>query len=363
MLDLVMVRSHLQSGLRWWTTELGALVPLRLRRRFAWDSDRIVVEISGERVSVLSARVTARAPRLLMTGDAAAVGHFLTAEGRRLARLHPLVLRVPLSRCLVRDVSMPRAALHRAEAVLALDLERATPFKRGDVFSGHMTANAEEHAVVPVRHVVFKREAAAPIIAALAEANVAVAGVEVSDADGVLLPLRLTSADFGSRKPPLLRRLDRITGGLALACVMAAASAVGVSIWQDRTRLATTERRVSELQKRAVQLRQRLSADEKALVDAASLRARRTEAMSVVSLLEEITRILPDSAHLSELQLADGFVIIDGMARQAADLVGLLAASSRFGEVGFAAPVTRDSGRGLERFRIRLRLNGDKGKP
>jgi Tfp pilus assembly protein PilN len=72
-------------------------------------------------------------------------------------------------------------------------------------------------------------------------------------------------------------------------------------------------------------------------------------------ILRELTGLLPDSAYLSELTYRNGTVEITGLAPSASQLLPVLEASPLFVGVQFSAPIVAQAA-GLERFRIRLRL-------
>jgi len=83
-------------------------------------------------------------------------------------------------------------------------------------------------------------------------------------------------------------------------------------------------------------------------------RARPTE------ILRELTGLLPDSAYLSELTFRERTVEITGLAPSASQLLPVIEASPLFSGVEFSAPIVAQ-GAGLERFRIRMRLEAAGG--
>jgi general secretion pathway protein L len=357
----VEANARAEAAWRWWGGQLARLIPARLLSACSPLADRIVLSVEGLEITVFSVRGHRSEHEQLCSGDITAVAAFMRAK-RHLGWLRPIYLRVPLMRCLVRQVPMPVVAMPRAEQILALNLERSTPFKRADVFSGFAVPAQAKGDTITLAHIVCKRRAVAPLIDALALSGLTVSGIEVIAADGATLRLRADGKP--PAKPVVLRWLDRATMGLGAACLIGGLLSLGGLAWNQRQALARIDAEVVELQRTSTTLRDRQTAEDKALRDLISLRARKTDAAGgMISLLEDVARLLPDTAHLSELRVADGAVIIEGLARQAADLVGLFAASPRFAEVTFDAPVTRDPTRNLERFRIRMKLKPAGGRP
>jgi len=77
-------------------------------------------------------------------------------------------------------------------------------------------------------------------------------------------------------------------------------------------------------------------------------------------ILREFTGLLPDTAYLSELTFRDQVVEITGLAPSASQLLSVIEASPLFSGVEFSAPIVAQ-GAGLERFRIRMRLEAAGG--
>jgi len=65
---------------------------------------------------------------------------------------------------------------------------------------------------------------------------------------------------------------------------------------------------------------------------------------------------LPDSAWLSEMRLETDTLWIDGYARNAPELVGILAQSPLLSGVTLSSPVVREEARASERFQIRMKI-------
>ena len=77
-------------------------------------------------------------------------------------------------------------------------------------------------------------------------------------------------------------------------------------------------------------------------------------------ILRELTGMLPDTIYLTELTFRDRTVEITGLAPSASQLLPVIEASPLFSGVEFSAPIVAQ-GAGLERFRIRMRLEAAGG--
>ncbi len=77
-------------------------------------------------------------------------------------------------------------------------------------------------------------------------------------------------------------------------------------------------------------------------------------------ILRELTGLLPDNVYLSELTFRERTLEITGLAPSASQLLPVIEASPLFSGVEFSAPIVAQ-GAGLERFRIRMRLEAAGG--
>jgi general secretion pathway protein L len=152
----------------------------------------------------------------------------------------------------------------------------------------------------------------------------------------------------------------RLSAALALALVAVLMTYLGAYGLRQQRRLALADGEIRALKTKMARVDEvnRLVQDQRLRLDyllaTVSGRARPTE------ILRELTGLLPDSAYLSELTLRDRTVEITGLAPSASQLLPVIEASPLFTGVEFSAPIVAQ-GAGLERFRIRMRLEAAGG--
>ena len=92
----------------------------------------------------------------------------------------------------------------------------------------------------------------------------------------------------------------------------------------------------------------------------------RSGEISKVEVLEELTRVLPETTWIWNLKYHGKEIELSGFADSASDLIPLLDKSPLFGKVEFMAPVTKemqmrgDGNKEKERFKIKARIEGRK---
>lgn len=347
----------------WWCRELASLLPSRVQRLFSGSTSYVTVQLVADDTVRVRKRIATWKGRTseveLFKGPLSDLTLYLERQGARLSFMHPVFVDVPLEVCLVRKVQIPAAAIVRLAQVLAIDLERATPFKRGDVMSGHVVSTANPKGnVIDIEHVVLKRSAVGGLMAAFSAAKLEPSGALLSRGGGAAPNhLVLTQSGGPPEQPRGMRLLNRATWASLLCFVLALSATWAISSYTRNQQLVALREEVAALQKRSAASRQQMESNQRQETAAAAPRLRKLQQPMFVAILEEISRILPDQAFLNEIQLSEGGIVLDGQARTAADLVGILSASPMLKDASFAAPITRDPSRGLERFRIKLSVH------
>ncbi|MES4993816.1 PilN domain-containing protein [Agrobacterium radiobacter] len=107
----------------------------------------------------------------------------------------------------------------------------------------------------------------------------------------------------------------------------------------------------------ALQVRKLLADREKSTAAIDAARKSKNQAVPILRVWEELTRVLPDDAWLTDISFDEDSLTIAGFAAQsAAGLIVILGSSPTFSEPSFTSPVVRVPGQTGERFEIKLRV-------
>ncbi len=346
----------LLRGYAWWTRELSSLVPGKVKDSWREDKPDAVVVVENGRIQLSSARWSGPGTPTAGSedaGDACWNRIAQLAKSRRPAQVHVLV---PYAACLVRNLDVPAAARTNAASILALDLERAMPFDLADVYTAHVIDPIKPSpGMVRLSQLIVKRDKVDPIVARIVAAGAKVTRIGCLSPDGTR-PLdlnflaNLSAGISGQRSASTpLRTLSVMTAALAL-------SAIWISVDRHETAVADLDGQLAAARSRIASVDQTRTQASTRMADVTAISQVKASRIDTVRVVEELTRILPDSAWLTELSIKDGAVDLSGFAKQAAALVPVLEQSSLFADVALTAPVTLDATRNQERFSFRLRL-------
>jgi general secretion pathway protein L len=347
-------RAILTGFFDWWLGELGGLIPQRLRPAARAERAGLVLWTDGSLARLLS---TTGGEKVLIEGALEAGGEALLGQAlrkrRRRGRSVTVRLAAPLG--LRRTLDLPLAAEGDLDQALQFEVDRITPFKASEVLFAYRVDRVDraERRLAVALDVVPRAPADAALDLArrlqLEPERLELEGQPVSGRPLDLLPRKRD----GGRSS----RLNRLL--LALLAVLAVA-AVLVPLHKQRSTADELRQQVEAARQQAeksIRLRDRL---ETMMAAANFVATEKRDRPMVGEVLSELTRVIPDQAYVSQLQLQDGTLQLHGFANTASELISRLSRSPLFVQPQFRSPVTRDPRNQKERFHIGVQIAGDR---
>jgi general secretion pathway protein L len=332
----------------WWSGQLADLLPQSLHRSTPTAADALVISPIGTTVH----GIDAVAVNLRRNGSETSLGRFaLGATG--LAGLpgaagNPAVLRLGAADVLGKTVTLPVAAERELDQALAFEMDLETPFEAEELYWTHRVEDVDrENGRLFVRLLLTPKANLAPLLADLNANGIKPARIEISDGPdaGTCLPLEAS----GGQEHRAARRLVR---PVAAFCAVLALAAVITPFVRQSLDLAALDREVAAGRAAAAEaegLRQQIER----LSDSANLiESEREKAGRPIAVLAAATRVLPDDAYLTEMELRQRKLTLSGRSAAAARLIGAFAGDREFRNPAFAAPVTRVEALKAEIFTI-----------
>ncbi|MGN2242828.1 type II secretion system protein GspL [Frateuria sp. GZRR33] len=351
--------SPLPRFFAWWFGELGALLPASWGRLFGGGAQWYLLQRTDGRWELRrtgESEVRAQWPR----GTEAAIEQAaLSAAVRETDREDlRLALLLPVSAVLRRRLLLPRAAADNLQQVGAFEMDRQTPFRVEQVYYAVLELDTPAPAGRFFAELVaVPRDTLDPLLAELEGAGIRVDAVDVAEGAGRLGVNLLPPARVPYRTNPR----QRLNLALAAAAVLLLVLALAQWLANREQALATMQAQVQDMQAEAQQvaaLRQELQDN----AGAASFLVRRKQnRVTMLDLLLDLTRRLPQSAWLERLSVdPSGQVGFQGQAPQAAALIDALKDSKIVRDPNFQGSIQPDPASGKERFYMvaQLRQSG-----
>jgi general secretion pathway protein L len=280
-----------------------------------------------------------------------------------LAQARELVLCLPEEQALVQRLRLPMAVEPNLRRVLGYTMDAHTPFSADQVYyDGRVLARDRPARMLDIELSVAPRAPVDTALAALGAVGVHPDRVAVGRAGADTCPEEVNLLATGRRQRGT--RLQRVlnTALVVLALTLAAALAA-LPLWEKHRTLRALEADLAVAGQAAEAARALRAEIHRLSADASFLSEKRRAAPLVLTILDELTRLLPDDTWVSSLRLREGGVELNGHSEASAALIPVLDASPLFGNVRFLSPVTRDRLADDERFHLAMDLAAEAGRP
>lgn len=301
---LVTLNRRVSGFWQWWTGELNAMVPKRLKMAFAGDASLVDVMVDSNalvHVKSLGASLQELKRVALPGNDAnamrAAIEDLVRSSGRDIRLL------VPATEVLRKKIVLPLATEENLLDVVGFDMDRQTPFTADQVYYGARILNrdaARERLDVSVAAV--PRTALEPHMSLLRAGGVSVHSIVVADE----IAAAATPTELLPKSAEPSRRwsnMQRLNVGLIVCGLLFALAAVVLPIWQKR-----------ETVKELIPLTAKVGAEYKVTQKIADeytrlaneynfIAAKKHGQYPAVMLLDEITKISPDTTWIQNFEL------------------------------------------------------------
>jgi general secretion pathway protein L len=155
---------------------------------------------------------------------------------------------------------------------------------------------------------------------------------------------------------PSHRKLRRIRILAAAAAAMALILLLSAVQWRQLLATREIDKALALTGKRAAAVRAKLTELEVFGKQAAEIQRRKFETVPIAGIWAELTKLMPDTAWLSELRIENSQVVISGFAKSSAELLGVLEASPLFEQASFTSPVSMARDSSVEQFSIRVKI-------
>lgn len=258
-----------------------------------------------------------------------------------------------------RTVRLPRGATRHLAQVLELDLSQILPVARETIVVASRLLQHEgrtDDCDAEAEQVVVRRDIISAAADSAAAAGFRAAAVALADGGGILpYAFDLSGEPFSSRR---FAGWQKAAAASILCVVLAAASTMSAISWMSSSLQGDMAAEQAALEVKAKTVRAHFAQQrERAELRTAILQLQRSNA-AMLSAIEDLTRILPDSASLQSLMMSGEDIVFEGQAAAPESLISVIEASDSFADASFSAPIYRGPGEASARFSIKARLNG-----
>ncbi len=342
----------------WWLSELGGMLPARVRRALVPRAQRLFLEVYGPELvmSLGTLHNKAEVARHTLEGTEA-VSVESSADETLHQRAREVVLCLPRDKVLTKSLTLPLAAEENLREVLSFEMDRKTPFAAEQVYYDFsVVARSPAERTLTVELVLTTRRVLDDLLVKLDGLGLRPDRVTMVRSDGArLAALNLLPVEHRQRKAVTPRLVNLALAVLALMLVIAVLS---LPLIDKRQRIQALEPLLEAASAKADQARQLRKEIDLLTANARFLTDKKQSWLPVLEVMDELTRILPDDTWITRLDIKGSELQIQGQSASAAALIPLIESSSVLQNPGFRSPVTQVPRSDLERFHLSAGIRG-----
>jgi general secretion pathway protein L len=252
---------------------------------------------------------------------------------------------------LFRAIDFPKQATDFLDGMIRAQIDRLTPWPASEVEFGTTPPVPIAGERIALTVAAASKQKIQPLLRIAADCGAASVTGLVDEPEAAAEPIKLFDrALIGAAGGAIdFARLLRMTlVGAAFAAAASLAISAYVGSWLDAEQ--------QELQHRISQRRAALRMSEPGGSADTLLAQRKQTSPSSVVVLEEISRVLPDTTYVTELRVEGDKMQVIGLTQDAPSLIRLLEQSPQFARATFFAPTTRSQSDPGERFHIEAHI-------
>lgn len=251
---------------------------------------------------------------------------------------------------LKRQLAPRRIPKRQARAMADLDLLASTPIDPAEI---RVIFPRNDNAVCD--YFVVKKQRLASVVEGIRLAHAAIGSVRIEYDGQVILADRL-STDAISPRPARHRLLKQVTRSAVVVAAVLAIFTWGHVQWRLDQADRVLDEQIAAVEGPAKAASLALKKRQTEIEQIDKIRADRGNAVSIVRLLAELTRLLPDDVWLTDFSVKGNELTATGYATRAAELIDTLETSPFLTAPEFSAPVTKVPGQTGERFTITVKV-------
>ncbi|BBB26772.1 PilN domain-containing protein [Amphritea japonica] len=337
--------STLTTALSWWFNQLILLLPDKIRSRWQQDSLRLIVELQSKQLTINAAN-----QRWILEPpwDVATLPEPLKPL---LAKAQHATLALPSEMTLQTSLTVPRSARDYVDNVVRFEMDRVTPFKPDQVYfdigaitdiSGTEQCNIELY-LTPKEQLKTTLE------------QLNLLGIKPDR----IIPqklLTLHNSHFNflpeSDEVSIKTRYQRFQLSLVCINLLILFSVIALPLIEKQSQIKHLNTEISLLRSQAEQVFQIRDERQSLFKQQQNYVELKQQQNSTITLIAELTRLLPDNVWLNKISMQGQSLRIQGEADNASALIALLQNSGQLTDVSFFSPVTQNPRSGKERFMI-----------
>lgn len=346
----------------WWLKELSSLIPSPIRAWYQGKQNIFAIRLSEQQLSFIQPQGTVFREISTITLEADASrsppqnNAFRQLQAMTKGKSHRLLLCLPAERVLRKTLRLPLAIEENLAQALEFELDRQTPFKLAQVYMAYKVIQRDTgNSQLVIELSVVKKEIVDRLIEQLSAQGLHVhAAVLEQDV------LKLGN-DCPSFLPHALRNnlsqrslwINLVLGSILLLLL---GGALAIPLWQKREAAIALNALAVEGKEQALRTQAMRAELETELTEHNFLLDKKTGTLSRFILINELSKLIPDDTWISQLDISETEIQLQGETGSPSKLVELMEGSDFLKATSSKSPLTKIPGTSVDRFHLSAEL-------
>ena len=253
---------------------------------------------------------------------------------------------LPFQQLLRKTVTLPAAAKSNLESILRFELDKYTPFSQEQVyFSWLITDIDSKKNKIKIDLFIILKEVLDKILTDLKVIQSEIDNVTVEGVADSLQMNLLPRQHYQSKLTYPTLIYPSLVGIVFLMMLY-------LPLWRHDSILSNLEGEVATLSTQANEVQSLLDNRNSALARIQFLEEKQQKTLPTITVLQELTTLLPDDTWLQRLSITDNQIQFNGESGAASVIIQKLEDSSLFTNVRFQSPVVKNAGTGKDRYQV-----------
>jgi general secretion pathway protein L len=338
----------------WWIDELSFFVPKKIKSLMVDQSGVLVITENNNKFDLAFFEKNEHHPFITTSLEINGNEDFLTLKQKYpYLEKAEVVLVLKDEKVIKKIITLPLAVYDSLQQVISFELNRFTPFGPEQVYFVALPIGKTDYGQINVLLVLTPQQVLDDLILKLNQLHIFPDKVDCDNfnhnkQDYDLLP---------DKYRPVENYLNKTTRWITVsALVFLALLVLIMPVWRQShfvdvlsEKIKANEKQFNHILQQQAEI-QALNTQTQALIDL------KNNTPVVIIVLNELTNLLSNDTWLTNFQLIDNKIQIQGVSPNASALIGLLEKSAIFNNVVFVSPITQDKNSGKERFQIIIEL-------
>ena len=355
---------NLRRAWDWWSGEMMSIMPEGARQAIIDRKQILFVSLDDSHADVRlyrGGKSKSIAGFALQPGSANGKAEIRSSIDKLTPWLTASIVQIPEKYALQRTLTLPLDTEENLENVLGFEMDRLTPFTKYEVYFDFAAIDRDKaQRTIDLDFTVVKRRTVDKIVDTLADYGVQPTVLTVSDKPyepqskhaakcaNNLLPYERRA--HPSRQKPYLPII------LTVLVALLAATTMALPLINQSRVLLELDATVTDVKSAAMAAEVTRGEINTVIQQRRFFARKRAQLPTVVQMLDEITRVLPDDTALIRFEISGTRLRIHGESTSASSLISLIEGAKFFHNASFSSPVTKNPRTNKDRFSLEAEL-------